>query len=69
MKCSIQEGFGDFIVDTNGDVYREPAKQILVVLGGVTFFSLPIGPCEARHVMRSVKNAAPNSDPMIVVAN
>ena len=47
----------------------EPNKQILVVIGGVTFFSLPIGPNEAKHVLQSVKNAAPNTDPMIVVAN
>ena len=49
--------------------YTEPNKQILVVIGGVTFFSLPIGPNEAKSVLNAVKIAAPNTDPMIVVAN
>lgn len=54
---------------TQAAEYVEPNKQILVVIGGVTFFSLPVGPTEARHLLESVKRAAPNTDPMIVVAN
>lgn len=53
----------------NDQTYVEPNKQILVVIGGVTFFSLPVGPNDAQHVLESVKRAAPNTDPMIVVAN
>lgn len=53
----------------NDKTYIEPNKQILVVIGGVTFISLPVGPNEAQHVLESVKRAAPNTDPMIVAAN
>lgn len=49
--------------------YVEPNKQILVVIGGVTFLSLPVRAEYAQSVLQSVKNAAPNTDPMIVVAN
>lgn len=63
---NLEDGFGTF--STGGDPYVEPNKQILVVIGGVTFFSLPVGPAEAQHVLESVKRAAPNTDPMIVVA-
>ncbi len=48
--------------------YVEPAKQVLVVIGGVTFTSLPVGPAEARALLESVKRSAPNTDPMIVVS-
>jgi hypothetical protein len=44
-------------------------KQILVVIGGVTFTSLPVGENEAQYVLESVKRAAPNTDPMIVDDN
>lgn len=72
MKAILQDGFGSFEIDTTiGTPYEyiEPNKQVLVVIGGVTFFSLPVGPNEARHLLQCVKNAAPNTDPMIVVAN
>lgn len=63
----IHDGFGSF--NTDGTPYIEPNKQILVVIGGVTFTSLPVGPAEAKHLLESVKRAAPNTDPMIVVAS
>jgi hypothetical protein len=43
-------------------------KQILAVIGGVTFTSLPIGEKEAQHVLDSFSRAAPNCDPQIVDA-
>lgn len=49
--------------------YVEPNKQILVVIGGVTFTSIPVKAEDAQHVLQSVKSAAPNTNPMIVVAN
>jgi hypothetical protein len=63
----LEDGFGSF--NTDGTPYVEPNKQILVVIGGVAFFSLPVGPAEAKSVLESVKRAAPNTDPMIVVAS
>ena len=65
---TLQDGFGSFEVGKD-DPYIEPNKQILVVIGGVSFFSIPVGPAEAKSLLEAVKNAAPNTDPMIVVAN
>ena len=69
MKTTLQDGFGSFDIDTSKDVYVEPNKQVLVVIGGVTFVSLPVRAEYAKQLVQSVKNAAPNTDPMIVVAN
>lgn len=69
MKYEVQDGFGSFTVNTDVDPYIEPNKQVLVVIGGVVFTSSPVEPEEAKHLVQSVKQAAPNTAPMIVVAN
>jgi hypothetical protein len=72
MKATLQDGFGSFTVDTTIDTkdeYVEPNKQILVVIRGVTFVSLPVGPCEAKWIEADMRRNYPNLDPMIVVAN
>lgn len=63
----LEDGFGTF--STDGKPYVEPDKQVIVVIGGVMFKSHRVGPEEAKHLLESVKRAAPNTDPMIVVAN
>lgn len=40
--------------------------QVLVVIGGVLFASVPLGITEAEHTVNAVQIAAPNTDPMIV---